>query len=225
MIQKKNPKIDLKNHRILFFQIGMLVALTIVLAAFQYSTQEIDKTTFTLELPFAIPDELIPITRRDEPKPPEPPIPKVVSVIEIVETGVDFIEDSTDWVIDLPVDTYIPIIPIEDEIVEDEPVEFYRVEQKPLFVGGDMALLKYLASNTMYPAEAINNGIQGRVYVSFIIGKQGEVNHVSLLRPCDPILDKEALRVVRSMPDWKPGKQRGKPVEVKYNVPINFRLN
>ena len=95
----------------------------------------------------------------------------------------------------------------------------------PTFPGGDDALRKFIAQSVKYPVIAQENGIQGRVFVSFVVNSKGEVTNVKVARPFDPNLDKEAVRVVQSMPKWAPGKQRGKPVKVSYTVPINFVLN
>ena len=115
-----------------------------------------------------------------------------------------------------------------DELVVDddemEPISFSAVENKPEFPGGDVALMKYLAENTKYPTIAKENGISGRVFIQFVIDKTGAVTKVKVLRGVDPALDAEAIRVVKAMPSWKPGSQRGKEVPVTYQVPINFKL-
>ena len=99
------------------------------------------------------------------------------------------------------------------------------VEQMPSFPGGISGLRTYLNQNIRYPAEAQENCVQGRVVVSFVVGKDGHISDVTVLRSVDPSLDKEAIRVVRNMPRWTPGKQGGEPVKVRYNVPVSFRLN
>jgi TonB family protein len=101
---------------------------------------------------------------------------------------------------------------------------FYKVDEMPEFPGGEMALLKYITNQTKYPEIARENGIQGKVYVAFIITKEGKVTEPSISRGVDPALDKEALRVIGSLPDWKPGKQGGQAVNVWYTVPITFGL-
>ena len=99
------------------------------------------------------------------------------------------------------------------------------VETMPEFPGGQQALFKYLGENVKYPVIAQENGIQGRVICQFVVIKDGSIVDVVVVRSSgEPSLDKEALRVINSMPKWKPGKQRGKPVRVKYTVPVNFRL-
>lgn len=101
---------------------------------------------------------------------------------------------------------------------------FDVVEQMPSFPGGNSALMAYLNSNVKYPVVAQENGVQGRVVVSFVVEKDGSISDVNVVRSVDPSLDKEAARVVRSMPRWNPGKQNGSSVRVKYNVPVSFRL-
>ena len=120
------------------------------------------------------------------------------------------------------------------ERVADEPVKpnkpevenkvFDVVEQMPKFPGGDAALMKYLSENIKYPVVAQENGVQGRVTVSFVVERDGSITDVKIVRSVDPSLDREAQRVVRSMPKWIPGKQNGSAVRVKYNVPVQFRL-
>lgn len=98
------------------------------------------------------------------------------------------------------------------------------VEVMPQFPGGQTAMLKYLMENIKYPKQAMKEGIQGRVTVSFIVEKDGRVSNVRLLRSVQPSLDKEAIRVVKSMPKWTPGKHNGKPVRVRFNLPVMFKL-
>ncbi len=119
---------------------------------------------------------------------------------------------------------------VETEPVKAEPkpeVEnkvFDVVEQMPSFPGGPSALMQYLSSNIKYPVVAQENGVQGRVVVSFVVERDGSITDVQVARSVDPSLDREAMRVVRSMPKWIPGKQNGQAVRVKYNVPVAFRL-
>ena len=107
---------------------------------------------------------------------------------------------------------------------EEENKVFDIVEQQPLFPGGPAALMKYLSENTKYPVVAQENGVQGRVTVQFVVEKDGSISDVHVLRGVDPSLDKEAVRVVKSMPRWTPGKQNGITVRVNYRVPVLFRL-
>ena len=107
---------------------------------------------------------------------------------------------------------------------EEENKVFDIVEQQPLFPGGPAALMKYLSENTKYPVVAQENGVQGRVTVQFVVEKDGSISDVHVLRGVDPSLDKEAVRVVKSLPRWTPGKQNGITVRVNYRVPVLFRL-
>lgn len=119
------------------------------------------------------------------------------------------------------------------EVIATEPVKpkeeenkvFEVVEQMPSFPGGNAALMNYLGQNIKYPVIAEENGIQGRVIVQFVVGKDGHISDVRVAKSVDPSLDKEAVRVVKGMPRWIPGKQNGQAVTVRYTLPVTFRLN
>ena len=113
-------------------------------------------------------------------------------------------------------------------VVEEEPQEeapFMVVEKMPEFPGGMTALMQYLTKNIKYPSECRESNIQGRVLIQFIVNKDGSIVEPEVVKSVNPYLDKEALRVISTMPKWSPGEQRGKPVCVKYTVPVNFKLN
>jgi protein TonB len=114
---------------------------------------------------------------------------------------------------------------LEEEVDEIEVVSFNMVEQKPIYPGGDIALLKFISDSTKYPEEALQNAISGKVYVQFVIDAEGYVTNVQIAKGVAPILDQEAIRVIKLMPRWTPGEQRGKPVSVSFVVPINFYLD
>ena len=124
------------------------------------------------------------------------------------------------------------VLKAKEEIAAPEPPKhvveetkiFTVVEQMPLFPGGDAALMGYLRDNIHYPTVAAENGVQGRVVVGFVVERDGSITDVNVLRSVDPSLDREAMRVVKSMPKWTPGKQNGSAVRVKYQVPVTFRL-
>ena len=121
------------------------------------------------------------------------------------------------------------VLKIKEAVAQPEPkpeVEkvFDVVEQMPSFPGGPSALMEWLSNNVKYPVVAQENGVQGRVIVSFVVERDGSITDVKVVRGVDPSLDKEASRVVRAMPRWIPGKQNGSAVRVKYNVPVAFRL-
>lgn len=224
---KKTPKADLENKKTLFTEIGLAIALGLCLAAFEYSTQEVKIDLEAMPEEVVVEEEQAPVTRQEEVKPPPPPPPpKMADVLNIVDDNVELDDEAAlfDSEFDEEAEVEFQEIEVEEEVVEDTEEVFIIVEQMPQFPGGDEALLKYLATSVKYPVIAQENGIQGRVFVSFVIDKNGEVTNVRVARPFDPNLDKEAVRVVQSMPKWTPGKQRGKPVKVSYNVPINFVL-
>lgn len=225
---KKSTKADLESKKNTFFLIGLVVALGVTLLAFEWTTKPSKAESLGSIQTQEVEEEIIPITREQEVKPPPPPPPpKVVEVLNIVDDDVEIedeleIEDTEaddETVIDVA-----PVIETAEEEEEEEAQVFFIVEDMPEFPGGDLALRKYIANAIKYPVIAQENGIQGKVYVTFVVGKDGRVTNAQIARGVDPSLDKEALRVVNSLPKWKPGMQRGKPVNVSYTVPINFVL-
>jgi protein TonB len=223
---KKSPKADLENKKSVFMQIGLVVTLAIVLIAFEWTTTDVDANQFELVEELEAEEEIMPITRQEEVKPPPPPPPpKVADVLNIVEDDVELEEELDIEDTEMDEDTEIDFsdLAMEEEESDDAPV-FFIVEDMPEFPGGEEALRKYIAQSVKYPVIAQENGIQGRVYVSFVVNTKGKVTDVKIARGVDPNLDKEAIRVVNAMPAWKPGKQRGKAVKVSYTVPINFVL-
>ncbi len=222
---KKSPKADLESKKSVFMQIGLVVVLSLVLIAFEWSTTDVSAETFAMAEDVEAEEEIVPITRQEEVKPPPPPPPpKVTDVLNIVDDDVEIEEELE--IEDTEVDENMEIdfeMVEEEEETEDAPV-FFIVEEMPEFPGGELALRKYIGQSVKYPVIAQENGIQGRVYVQFVVNTKGEVEQVKIARGVDPNLDKEAIRVVQSMPKWKPGKQRGKAVKVSYTVPINFQL-
>lgn len=224
---KKAPKADMESKKNVFFMIGLVLSLGIVLLAFEWTAKPSKADSLGSINALDVEEEIIPITREQEIKPPPPPPPpKVVEILNIVDDDVD-IEDELH--IDTEADdrtliTVAPVISTRPEEEEEEAQVFFIVEDMPEFPGGEMALRTYIANAIKYPVIAQENGIQGKVYVTFVVGKDGSVSNASIARGVDPSIDKEALRVVNTLPKWKPGKQRGKPVNVSYTVPINFVL-
>ena len=229
MEAKKTPKADLENKKILFSEIGLAVALGITLAAFEATSQDVTIQNLEVQQEEVVEEEMVPVTTQDQikPPPPPPPPPPVAESLNIVDDNTEVAEDF-DFNSEMEEDAEVEIREVEAEVVEEEvPAEqevFLIVEQMPVFPGGDAELRKYLAQSVKYPVIAQENGIQGRVFVKFVIAADGSVTNVEVARPFDPNLDKEAVRVVKSMPKWTPGKQRGKAVRVSYTVPINFVL-
>ena len=225
---KKTPKADLENKKQLYFMIGLVFALGITLVGFEWTSKPDKANSLGSVSAVAVEEEIIPITREMEVKPPPPPPPKVVEVLNIVADDVKIddelkIEDSE--ADDKTLIDVAPVVSAKEEKEEEGASEvFFIVEDMPEFPGGDLALRAYIANQIKYPVIAQENGIQGKVYVTFVVGKDGSVSNATIARGVDASLDKEALRVVSTLPKWKPGKQRGKPVNVSYTVPINFQL-
>jgi protein TonB len=225
---KKSPKADLENKRNIFVQIGLVVSLAICLYAFEATSKVAQVDSLGTMSDQAVEEEIIPVTRQDlVPPPPPPPPPQVVDMLVIVDDNTEIedelhIEDSeaTDKT---AITAVMQVATEKEEEKEDAPV-FFIVEEMPEFPGGQLALRTFIAQSIKYPVIAQENGIQGKVFINFVVEKDGTVTKATVFRGVDPSLDKEALRVVNSLPRWKPGKQGGKPVRVSYTVPINFQL-
>lgn len=226
---KKYSYCDLNKYHSLFIELGLVLALAICLLAFEIKT-DVKKAEFAGAIIVQdIETEIIPITRQAEVKPPPPPPPvMVVEVLNIVDDDVEIDDELEMEDTEADDETIIDITTLTVQYQqEEEDVEkqvFYIVEEMPEFPGGELALRKFIANAIKYPVIAQENGIEGKVYVTFIVGTDGYVFGARIIRSVDPILDKEALRVVNSLPIWKPGKQRGQPVRVGFSVPISFVL-
>lgn len=224
---KKAPTADLEGKKTTGLLVGYVFVLAIMFVAFEWTKVEKEETGEILEAPMVtFEEEIIPITLQEKPVAPAPAEAKqVAEIIEIVEDDAQIEETiiaSTD-------DTgpQIEIKDIENVVVEAPQQEeeiFVAVEKMPEFPGGMAELMKWLNKNLKYPAIAQENGIQGRVAVQFVVNKDGSIVDPQVVKSVDPYLDKEALRVVKAMPRWSPGEQRGKPVRVKYTLPVMFRL-
>ena len=217
MKAKKNPKISIERKRGLLFQIGLVITLLVVLVAFEWKSYE--KTDYSLgQLQMDdLEDEMIPITRQEEKPPPPPPPPEIIEIVEDeveIENELEVEDTDTD----------------ENEFIEQEEEDdsdevFMVVEQMPVFPGGDLGLMKFIQKMVKYPPIAKENDITGKVYVTYVVNKKGKVTSVKVVRGVDKYLDAEAVRVVKLLPYTTAGKQRGKPVNVQYTIPINFTLN
>jgi len=226
MERKKSKKADLENKKGMFIQIGLVVALSIILIAFEWTSKPNDDDDTEMVAQIAMEDEMI-VTRRQEPpeEQPKPETPQVAEVLDIVEDDVEIDDFDFDMEVDEDTEYDFTMIEDEEEEVEEEQI-FYIVEDMPTFNGGDPAIefRKYIAQNLEYPEIAAENGISGRVIVQFAINSTGNVVDAVVVRSVDPALDKEAIRVVMNSPKWTPGRQRGKAVKVLFTFPINFVL-
>ncbi len=223
---KKTPKADLENKKSTWLLIGYIVILAFVFIAFEWTKRDIQIDTSEAIVDIVFEEEQIPITQQEEKiAPPPPPAPVVEEVLNIVEDDKEIVEteikttEDTGQKIEVK---YVPQVVEEEEPVEEEI--FDVVEEMPEFPGGMAALMQYLGKNIKYPTIAQETGIQGRVIVQFVVNRDGSIVDAKVVRSVDPYLDKEAIRVISSMPKWKPGKQRNKAVRVKYTLPVMFRL-
>jgi periplasmic protein TonB len=223
---KKTDKANLEKSRGLFLQIGYVVVLGLVLLAFEWTSKPADLGDLGNLDDMNLEEEVIPITRQQNEPPPPPPPPAQTEVINIVQNDVD-IEDELELE-DTEADeaTKVQIVEFtqEEETVDEQEI-FLVVEDMPTFQGQEKdAFRVYIQQNLKYPVIAQENGISGRVYVSFVVDRDGSLTNVQVVRGVDPSLDKEAVRVVKSSPKWTPGKQRGRAVRVSFTFPIVFQL-
>ncbi|MDO5035704.1 MAG: energy transducer TonB [Porphyromonas sp.] len=231
MTEKKTQRANLEQHKVLYFLMGAVVALAGLLVAFEWGERDVAKAE--IEQTYVIEEiEDIQITPPEEtPPPPEPePVEEVVvDVLQVVEDDVEVADvtiASVDDAADKVARDFTPPAPTQvarkEEVADDHIFEF--LEEEPEFPGGVGALMKWLSDHINYPPIAAENNVQGRVLVSFVVERDGSVSDVKVVRGVDPNLDKEAVRVVKLLPKWKPGMQTGKPVRYRYNLPVTFRL-
>ena len=225
---KKTEKASLENKRLIFAEVGLIAALLVVFAGFESSTRA--KEVALLQGNTKIDDEgdIMPIPLDTPPPAPEAPaLPMLSDELEVVDDDVtvdlDFQSlDDTDVPVDIQ--EYVRQEVVEEE-VEDDPIPFVTVEQKPTFNGRDAnEFSKWVNSQLVYPEIAKENGVEGRVILQFTIGKDGRLQDVKVLRTPDESLAQEAVRVVSSSPKWEPGRQRDRAVKVSYTFPVIYRL-
>jgi protein TonB len=223
MEARKSKKANLESNRSIFFLIGVIISLSLVFLAFEWKSYDKSKTDITKSEGKYIMDILPPVT---EHKKPEPPRPVIKQVITIKEVDNEF-ETDNEIVIDQTVDQETPVefyIPMPEEEPVTEPEIFRIVEEMPEFPGGTTALFQFLSTNLAYPRAAREAQISGKVFVSFVIERDGSLTNLKVLRSPHESLSEEVIRVLSIMPNWSPGMQRGKPVRVSYNLPIDFSL-
>lgn len=223
---KKTEKADLENKKSLFLQIGLVLALSLTLVGFEYKSYEKD----ALVLQGAnqgqdVIEEVVMNTQQETPPPPPEQAPQT-TLLNIVENTVDVNNDiEIDAESDDKTINQEYVAPQGDNEQEKEELEIFTVvEESPDYMGGDLGRIKFLQDNIKYPQMARESGIQGTVYVTFVVERDGSVTDVKVQRGIGGGCDEEAIRVVKSMPKWKPGKQRGKSVRVQFNMPIKFTL-
>lgn len=225
---KKSPSADLNNKKLLFVEIGFVIALLIVYGAFEYRSKEKKEAVLAAENTEIIEEEIVPITQENTPPPPEiAKVPVLSDIIDIVEDDIT-VEDNILNLEDdanLGVEVMDYVSEVEEEVVEEESIPFALVEKKPSFMGGDVNIFSaWVNQHLEYPEVARENGVSGRVMLQFTVNPNGSVTDVKVLRGVDPALDKEAVRVISSSPKWEPGRQRDRAVKVTYTFPVVFQL-
>jgi len=226
MEAKKSPKADLERKRTFFVQIGLIIALAAILVAFEWKTYDKKQLDLSGREAVQVEEDMVEITQQNKPPPPPAPPPPTTTLINIVQDDVDVDDDITidaeaNQLTEIP--TYVPPAVSEEEEVAEAEI-FMVVEDSPSFPGGDEARIRFLQENIKYPQMARESSIQGTVYVTFVVERDGSVTDVRVLRGIGGGCDEEAIRVIKAMPRWVPGKQRGKPVRVQFNMPIKFTL-
>ena len=225
---KKSPKADLEGKKTSNLLIGAIMVLAVLFVGFEWSEREKKVTTDSGIQDVEFEEEIIPITEQEQPQqaPPPPQAPPAEEVLNIIENDSQ-VEESTIQVSDdtqAAVEVKYTPVEVEEEEVDEQQI-FQVVEENPEFPGGMKECMKFLNNNIKYPQISQENGVQGRVIVQFVVNADGTIVDPVVVRGVDPYLDKEALRVIKLMPKWKPGKQRGKAVRVRYTQPVLFRLN
>ncbi len=211
----------MEYNKLTYALAGLTLTLALSVCLFEYKTISANSYTIKSSLTMLEDEEVVEINKPITPPPPPPP----VSIPEVVEVVKD------EKIIDKPVlllDPEIDInIVVEIEETSEPIVEtiFDVVEEMPEFIGGIEKLYEYLGNNINYPEQAKDFSIQGKVFVQFVVWKDGTIKDVKVVKGAHKLLDKEALRVIINMPDWKPGKQRGKNVNARFTLPIKFRIS
>ena len=225
---KKTEKANLENKRLIFAELGLIAALLVVYAGLESSARVRQASLLPENTIMDDEDDILAVTLDTPPPAPEvPALPMLSDEMEIVDNDitVDLDFQSLDDT-DVPVDIqeYVREEVIEEE-VEDDPIPFVMVEQKPTFNGGDAnGFAKWVNSRLVYPEAAKENGVEGRVVLQFTIGKDSRLQDVKVLNTPDESLAQEAVRIVSSSPKWEPGRQRDRAVKVSYTFPVIYRL-
>ena len=229
MEARKNPKYELAQYKGLFFNIGLVISMLMVIAAFEwrfYDDQELMNGAST-SLEFV---ETLDVPFTEQPPPP----PKSLKNIQIISVeNIEEIKEEISIDLDIEMTEDLAIAQVIAQViettigsVEEEDTEeiFLIVEDYPVPYGGMAAFYQYVNDNIRYPIQALTLSLEGRVFIQFVVGKDGGLTDVEVIRGIGGGCDEEAIRVVKGAPSWKPGKQRGQPVRVKMVLPITFKI-
>ncbi|MCF6184082.1 MAG: energy transducer TonB [Bacteroidales bacterium] len=220
---KKNPKANLEKYKLMFLAIGLIISIGVLVSAFNWSSTSA-KSDLVVNQNIEE-EDMVEITRQDQKKPPPPPQQQqqqqTIEVINIIDNNEDVNDDVE---LNLEFDENEDI-DLEDTNNGEEDQIFLYVKNMPEFPGGVVALKRYIATHVVYPAIARENGIEGTVFLRFEVTKTGKIGKVELQKGVDPLLDNEAIKVIKSLPRFKPGEQNGKKVSVWFSIPVTFKLN
>jgi len=225
MESRKTKRADVDKLSSVFFQIGLIIVLSVCLMAFEWKTYDKYENFLSGNNVNIFTEEIIEMAKLVEP--PPPPRPKTTTILDIKTD--DVIIDS-DIIIDIEADVlteipdYIPLQEIKKETEVPEPDIYVFADVYPEFPGGVQARMEYLSQKIIYPEIARKNNIEGKVFVLFVVEKDGRLTNIKLLHDIGGGCGEEALRVIKSMPAWEPGLQRNQPVRVQMSLPITFQL-
>ena len=227
MEARKNPKYDLTRYRGLFFNIGLTISILMVIVAFEWKFYDAEELMNSGSSSIEFVEQMdVPMTEQPPPPPPKTVVKNVqIIAVEDVEDIEEEIEINLD--IEMTEETTIEQV-IETDVgdVEEEETEeiFVIVEDSPEPKGGMAAFYSYVGDNIKYPRQAQALNIEGRVFVQFVVNKDGKLTDIEVVRGIGGGCDEEAIRILKNAPAWKPGKQRGRPVRVKMVLPITFKI-
>ena len=228
MEAKKSDKANLEKTKTMFTLLGLVISISIVILAFEWKSYDEKEEAMQLTQVVQEVEEMVIQTRQEEtPPPPEEPQQAETTEFEIVD-------DDQELKNEFSIETFentgnaevvIPKVEVVEEVVEEEEQTiFIVVEESASFPGGIQEMMNFIKNNLKYPQQARETGTQGKVFVSFVVEKDGSLTDVKVLRDIGSGCGEEAVRVVKSMPKWKPAKQRGKPVRMQFNLPVAFTL-
>lgn len=228
MEAKKSDKANLEKTKTMFTLLGLVISISIVILAFEWKSYDEKEEAMQLTQVVQEVEEMVIQTRQEEtPPPPEEPQQAETTEFEIVdddqelknEFSIETFENTGN------IEVSIPKVEVVEEVVEEEEQTiFIVVEESASFPGGIQEMMNFIKDNLKYPQQARETGTQGKVFVSFVVEKDGSLTDVKVLRDIGSGCGEEAVRVVKSMPKWKPAKQRGKPVRMQFNLPVAFTL-
>ena len=230
MEARKDPRYELAQYRSLFFNIGLVISMLTVIAAFEwrfYDDQDL-MNVGTTSVEF---DETFDVPFTEQPPPPPPSALNSVKIISI--DNIEEIEEEININLDIEMTEDLAIEQVIEQVIESDIGEieeedteeiFVIVEESPVPIGGMRAFYQYVNDNVKYPVQALAMNIEGKVFIQFVVGKDGYLTDITVIRGIGGGCDEEAIRIVKGAPGWKPGKQRGKPVKVKMVLPITFKI-